>query len=428
MLISGRDGRRGADLLSELTARYGEVKSKGLSLDLSRGKPGREQLDLSNGMLGALRTAEDCRSAEGDCRSYGMPDGVPEARALLSELYGIPARRIVPSGSSSLSLIYGVMLHAMLFGLLGGDRPWGRERRVKLICPVPGYDRHFRICETLGIGMINVPMTETGPDIEAVERIAASDPTVKGIVCCPKYSNPDGVTYSRDTVRALASMKTAAGDFRIFWDNAYALHDLYPEHDGLADVFSAAEEAGNPDRVFYFASTSKICFPGSGVAFLAASEASLESLRPYLRTRAVCGNNMEQMRLVRFFGTADAVRRHMERHAELLRPRFELAEAVLDRELTSRGLLRMRHPRGGYFLSLYLPHGTAARTCELCRGAGLTLTPAGATYPYGRDPDDSNLRLAPSAAEPDGLAKALDLLTLCVRIAALEKQSKEKEV
>lgn len=421
MLFSELDAREREALLLGLKEEYGRVKKDRISLDLSRGKPGAEQLEMSEGLLSAVTRGDECIADGVDCRNYGVLDGISEAKALLAELYSVPKERIIIGGNSSLNLMYDAAARAMLYGVAGGERPWSREEGgVAFLCPAPGYDRHFRICESLGIRMINIKMTQDGPDTDEVAA-AVADPSVKGMFCCPKYSNPDGITYSAEVVRRLASMKTAAKDFRIFWDNAYAIHDLYPgEGDELADIFAACDAAGNPDRVFYFASTSKVCFPGSGISFFAASEGNLAQIRPILAAQTIGHDKLNQLRFLRFFGSAEAVRAHMEKHAAILRPRVEAAEAILESELGGTGTARWTKPRGGYFISLYVMPGCAKRVCALCEEAGVRLTPAGATYPYGIDPEDSNIRLAPSYPSLEELKKATEILCLCIKIASLE--------
>lgn len=406
--------------LSQIKEIIEEKTKDSPKLDLTRGKPGRQQLDLTLDMLGIIQNAEDCTCENGlDCRNYGVLDGIPEAKKLFSDLLGIPEKMLIIGGNSSLNMMFDAIVRAMLFGVYGGTEPWGKQGEIKFLCPAPGYDRHFAICEKLGIKMIPVAMTEDGPDMETVCRLAEEDEKIKGIWCVPKFSNPQGYTYSDETVRAFASMKTAAPDFRIFWDNAYAVHEVYDREVPLLDIFEESRKYGTEDRIFYFASTSKITFPGSGVALMAASENNLNQIKPIMAVQTIGFDKINQIRHVKYFGNAANLKQHMRLHAGMIRPRFETVIRMFKSELTD--IATWTEPLGGYFIDLSVPNGCAKRVYELCGECGVALTKAGAAFPYGIDPEDKHLRIAPTFPRQGDLKLAVEILCLCVREAAIEK-------
>ncbi len=402
---------------------YEELKSKGMKLTMARGIPAPEQLDLSINML--LHCLDgDCTSKSGaDCRSYGVLDGIPEAKELFMDMLGVSANEVIVGGNSSLQMMYDTIIRALQLGVYGSEKPWCRYDSVKFICPAPGYDRHFAMCEALGIEMITVEYKDDGPDMDEVERIAASDETVKGIWCVPMYSNPTGITYSDEVVRRLANMKPAAKDFRIFWDNAYCVHHLSDDHDTLLNIIEECKKAGNPDMVFEFSSTSKISFPGGGLAVICASENNINFIKKQMAFQTIGFDKLNQLRHAKFFKNYDGIVKHMKAHAAIIKPKFDLVEYMLEKELQPLGIGKWTHPKGGYFISFNAPEGCAKRVVELAKEAGVVLTDAGATYPYKRDPHDSNIRIAPTYPSVADLRRAMELFCVCVRLAALEKLS-----
>ena len=411
---------------SELLAEYEQVKAEGLSLDMSRGKPCGEQLDLSDGLLTVLSTGEDCVNSYGtDMRNYGMPIGVPAARKLFAELCGVEFDNVFLGGNASLELMYDTVARAELFGVAPGITPWCKCDKVKFLCPAPGYDRHFRICETFGIEMITVEMREDGPDMDTVEKLVSEDDTIKGIWCVPKHSNPTGAIYSDETVRRFAALKPAAKDFRIFWDNAYMVHDLYEGVPDILNIFDLTQGTENEDLVYMFTSTSKITYAGSGISAFITSDRNMKYALDLIGTQIISYDKLNQFRHAIFFENADGIREHMKKHAEILRPRFEAVLKAFDKELEGKGIATWTKPTGGYFISLDMCVGSAKRVYELCLSAGVKLTEAGATFPYGKDPKDSNLRIAPSYPPLRELRKAAQVLCLCVKLAAVETSLRE---
>ena len=412
------------ELKSGLEAQFEEVKAKGLKLDMSRGKPSADQLNLSMGMMDTLTSGVDLTCEDGvDCRNYGGLDGIDEAKQLLADMMEVPKDNVIIFGNSSLNVMYDTVARALTHGIMGST-PWCKLDKVKFLCPVPGYDRHFAITEHFGIEMINVPMTSTGPDMDMVEKLVSEDPAIKGIWCVPKYSNPQGYTYSEETVKRFARLKPAAPDFRIYWDNAYSVHHLYDdekEQDFLLEILDECAKAGNPDMVYKFTSTSKISFPGSGIAALAASKANLDDIRKYITVQTIGHDKLNQLRHVKFFKNLDGVLGDMSRHAAILRPKFEMVEATLEKELGGLGIGEWTTPKGGYFISFESMEGCAKKIVAMAKEAGVVMTGAGATYPYGKDPKDSNIRIAPSFPPIDELEKAAQVFVVCVKLASVEK-------
>ena len=414
-------------LKESLNKEYAEAKAKGLSLDMSRGKPAAKQLDISLGLLDTINSSSDLKSEDGtDCRNYGVLDGIPEAKKLMADMMGTTPDHVIVYGNASLNIMYDQISRAYTHGILG-NTPWCKLDKVKFLCPVPGYDRHFAITERFGIEMINIPMSESGPDMGMVEEYVSKDASVKGIWCVPKYSNPQGYTYSEETVKRMAALKPAAEDFRIFWDNAYVIHDLYDDKkDEIADIISECEKAGNPDMVFEFASTSKVSFPGSGIAALATSANNIADIKKQLTIQTIGHDKLNQLRHVRFFKDINGLKEHMRKHAEFIRPKFEAVESVLEEELSGLGIGSWTEPKGGYFISFDAMDGCAKAIVAKCKEAGVKLTGAGATFPYGKDPKDSNIRIAPSFPTPEELKQAADLFVLCVKLVSVEKLLENK--
>lgn len=409
-------------LKKELESQYEEAKAKGLKLDMSRGKAASAQLDMEMDFLDVVNSGSDYKTQAGvDCRNYGLLDGIPEAKKLMGDLMGVAEDQVIVCGNASLSIMYDTVARSMLFGVQGST-PWCKLDKVKFLCPVPGYDRHFAITEQFGIEMVNIPMTPQGPDMDLVEKYVNNDPAVKGIWCVPKYSNPQGYTYSDETVRRFAKLNPAAPDFRIFWDNAYAIHFLYEDQDDtLLEILSECEKAGKPDMVYEFCSTSKITFPGGGISAVAASKENLEYFKKTMTIQTIGYDKINQLRHVRYFKDINGMKEHMKKHAAIVRPKFEAVLEVLEKELGGLELGTWTKPHGGYFISFHTMEGCAKKVVGKCKEAGVVLTGAGATYPYKKDPKDDNIRLAPTFPSSEELSTATDLFVLCVKLVSVEK-------
>ncbi len=410
------------DLKSQLEEEYEEAKRKGLALDMSRGKPSVAQLQIGMGLMDVLNSESDMKTDGGfDTRNYGLMDGIPEAKKLMADMMQVDPENVIVCGNASLPIMYDTVSRSMTHGVMGST-PWCKLDSVKFLCPAPGYDRHFAITQHFGIEMITVPMSPEGPDMDMVEKLVSEDASVKGIWCVPKYSNPQGYTYSDETVRRFAALKPAAEDFRIYWDNAYAVHDLYDEKsDSLLDILGECEKAGNPDLVYEFASTSKVSFAGAGIAAVAASRANLDFMRKSMTIQTIGYDKVNQLRHVRYFRDIQGIREQMKKHAAILRPKFEAVIQVLEQELGGLGIGQWTKPNGGYFISFDAMEGCAKAIVAKCKEAGVVLTGAGATFPYGKDPKDSNIRIAPSFPTPEEMAQATDLFVLCVKLVSVEK-------
>lgn len=397
-----------------LLERYNAFKEKGLQLDMSRGKPSKEQLDLSN----PLNASTDYISDGMDVRNYGMLDGIPSCKKLFADLMGVEPKNVIVGPSASLNLMFDYIGQCYTIG--AGDKPWSQLDEVNFLCPVPGYDRHFTICEYYGIKMINVPMNDEGPDMDVIEELV-KDSAVKGMFCVPKYSNPTGITFSDEVVERIAALKPAAKDFRIIWDNAYCVHDIVDDGDELVNIFDILPKYNNEDMIIEICSTAKITFPGAAVSALIASDNNIAAIKKRLNAEIISYDKMNQHRHVEFLKDVDGVMAHMKKHAAIMKPKFDIVINHLENELGGKGIASWFNPKGGYFISLDVMSGCAKRTGELCKEAGVTLTTVGATYPYGIDPDDSNIRIAPSFPPVDELDQAAELLCICAQLACIEK-------
>ena len=408
----------------DLEKQFEEVKAKGLNLDMSRGKPATAQLDMAEGLLGIVNTNDEVYTEDGtDCRNYGLLTGIPEAKKLFADICEVKPEQVIVYGNASLTVMFDAVSRAYTHGV-AGCTPWSQLERVKFLCPVPGYDRHFAITEYFGIEMINVPMTPEGPDMDLVEKLVSEDEAVKGIWCVPKYSNPQGYSYSDETVRRFAALKPAAKDFRIYWDNAYCIHHLYEEEDRqdrILNILDECEKAGNPDMVYEFVSTSKVSYPGAGVAAMASSVNNLKEAERHMKFQIISHDKLNQLRHVRYFKNLDGVKAHMMKHAAIMRPKFETVLKVLEEELGGLGIGEWTKPNGGYFISFDAMEGCAKKIVAKAKEAGLVMTGAGATYPYGKDPKDSNIRIAPTYPTPEELAVAGKIFVLSVKLVSVEK-------
>lgn len=411
-------------LLNGLSAEYERMKAMNLNLDMSRGKPSPAQLSISNQCMDIFNSSCDFMTESGqDVRNYGCLEGIPEARKLMGDLLGVPMENVYVCGNASLNVMYDCVASSVLYGVMG-TTPWCRLKEpVKFLCPVPGYDRHFKITELLGIEMVNIPMTESGPDMDLVEKLVSTDSSVKGIWCVPKYSNPQGIVYSEETVRRFANLKPAAKDFRIYWDNAYCVHYLYDDSIEIPEILSECEKAGNPDMVYEFCSTSKITFAGAGISAVASSAANLNWIRKRLTVQTISYDKINQLRHVIYFNEVGGIKAHMKNHADFLRPKFDAVLDIFEKELGGLGIANWLKPMGGYFICFESLEGCAKEIVAKCREAGVVLTEAGAPFPYGKDPKDNVIRIAPSYPSEEELKTAAGLFTLCVKIASLEKLS-----
>lgn len=421
MKLSEMNKAQLSDFKSAVEKQYNDFKALGLKLDMSRGKPAPAQLDLTMPMFDVFNPQSLLKAENGlDCRNYGCLDGIPEAKKLMADMIGVKPEEVIIYGNASLTAMYDTIARAFSFGI-NGMTPWGKLDKIKFLCPVPGYDRHFSICQLFGIEMINIPMTESGPDMDMVEKYVNNDETVKGIWCVPQYSNPQGICYSDETVKRFANLSPKAKDFRIFWDNAYCIHHLTDNPVQVLNILEECKKTGKEDMPLIFASTSKVTFSGSGISVMASSVNNIENIKKQLSVATIGFDKINQLRHVKFFKDIDGMKEHMKKHRDIMLPKFNAVLEALDKELAPLGIGEWHKPEGGYFISFNAPKGCAKRIVQLCKDAGVVLTSAGATFPYGKDPDDSNIRIAPTYPTVDELKKAVELFCICVKLASAEK-------
>lgn len=425
MLLTEMNKEELSAFKSECEKEYESYKAKGMKLDMSRGKPSTEQLDLAMPMFDVFTNAASMLTADGiDCRNYGCLTGIHDAKVLFGDLLGVKEEELIIGGNSSLAMMYDAVSRAMTHGVYGSEKPWGKYDKVKFLCPVPGYDRHFAICESFGIEMINIPMRSDGPDMDMIEKLVSEDESVKGIWCVPLYSNPDGITYSDEVVKRFANLSPKASDFRIFWDNAYCVHHLTDTPDQIINILDECKKTGKEDMVLIFASTSKISFSGAGVAIMAGSVNNVNQITKLMGIQCISYDKINQLRHVKYFKNVDGIMEHMAKHRAIIAPKFKLVLDMLETEIGGLGVLEWNKPNGGYFISVNTLDDCAKRVVQLCKEAGVVLTSAGATFPYGRDPHDRNIRIAPTYPPLDELEVAMKIFCVSVKLASAEKLSK----
>lgn len=422
MLLTEMNKTQLEEFKAKTEKEYNDFKSKDLKLDMSRGKPGFDQLDLTLPMMDILDSKSDMKCENGmDVRNYGILDGIPEAKTMFSKMLGVSKNEIIVGGNSSLNMMYDSVARALLYGVVGSEKPWCKEEKIKFLAPVPGYDRHFGVCQSLGIELVNVPMRSDGPDMDIVEKLVSEDSSIKGIWCVPMYSNPEGITYSDEVVKRFANLSPKAPDFRIFWDNAYCIHHLTDTPDHLLNIMDECKKTGKQNLVFIFGSTSKVTFPGAGVAMMGASEENIDQIKKVITMQTIGFDKVNQLRHVRFFKDFDGITQHMKKHQELLAPKFSAVLDKLEQDIAPLGIAEWKKPNGGYFISLDTLDGCAKRIVALCKDAGVVLTGAGATFPYGIDPRDRNIRIAPTYPPVSELKLAMELFCTCIKLASVEK-------